>query len=113
MLIVEDDTTLRQLLARLLGTHGYRVLQAGDGCEAMAAAEGYPGPIHALLTGEALPRVDGRRLAESLTAKHPQMRVLYMSGASGDNCVTHTGYIAKPFAPRSLIAALQALLRSE
>jgi PAS domain S-box-containing protein len=113
VLIVEDDTTLQQLLVKLLGTHGYRVLQAGDGCEAMAAAESYPGPIHALLTGEALPRLDGRSLAESLIAKRPEMRVLYMSGASGDNCVAHTGYIAKPFAPRSLIAALQALLRSE
>jgi CheY-like chemotaxis protein len=59
---------------------GYRVLQAGDGEEALRIAEAYTEPIHLLLTDVVMPRLNGVEVAGRLTRQRPDTKVLYMSG---------------------------------
>jgi FixJ family two-component response regulator len=51
--------------------------------------ERYQGPIHLLLTDVIMPGLDGRRLAEALAPRHPQMKVLYMWGYPDEAIVNH------------------------
>jgi CheY-like chemotaxis protein len=59
---------------------GYRVLQAGDGEEALRIAEAHTEPIQLLLTDVVMPRLNGVELARRLTRQRPDTKVLYMSG---------------------------------
>ncbi len=80
VLLAEDEPAVRSLLAQLLAGHGYQVLEAGDGKEALALARRQSAPPAALLADLSMPRMSGRALAEALRAAAPEIRVLFMSG---------------------------------
>jgi PAS domain S-box-containing protein len=116
VLVVEDQEAVRRLACTILESHGYRVLQASSGPEAIALAEGFPKTIHLLLTDVILPLMDGRLLAEKLKAARPQMAVLYMSGYP-DEKIGQSGvldpnsaYLPKPFTPQALAAKVREIL---
>ncbi len=116
ILVVEDDTSVRELVARSLSNAGYVVLAADDGAGATQLAERHPGPIHLLLTDVVLPRTSGHELAFQLSAQMPGLRVLFMSGYL-DESVTHhggpdgeTAFIAKPFSLGTLTRAVRDVL---
>jgi len=104
------------LTADVLKTHGYRVIEASNGEEALDAASQYQGAIHLLLTDVVMPVMEGRELAERLKLLRPEIRVLYMSGYS-ENSIAHGGviesglaYIPKPFTLDALTATVRAAL---
>ena len=80
VLIVEDEPALRELATAIFEETGYHVLQAGDGQEAVAVADGYAGRIDLLLTDVVMPLVSGPELARQLRHARPETPVLYMSG---------------------------------
>jgi two-component system, cell cycle sensor histidine kinase and response regulator CckA len=84
ILVVEDDEAMRSLTHICLQRCGYRVLSMSNGTAAARAAERYDGVIHLLLTDVVMPGINGRELAETLTALRPGLRVLYMSGYTAD-----------------------------
>jgi len=116
VLVVEDDETVRNLTARILRAHGYEVLTAPDGAEAIAVAGRRDGPIHALVTDVVLPQLGGPELARRLVAARPGLRVLYVSGyAASAPLVAHaaatgTSVLTKPFSPDSLVRRLREVL---
>jgi NO-binding membrane sensor protein with MHYT domain/nitrogen-specific signal transduction histidine kinase/CheY-like chemotaxis protein len=116
VLIVEDEEAVRLLAVRALLGRGYRPLVARNGEEALKASEQHPGPIHLLLTDVVLPRTSGPKLAASLVAARPELRVLYMSGFTENAIVHHgvldsgTGFIQKPFTPQTLTLKVQEVL---
>jgi NO-binding membrane sensor protein with MHYT domain/nitrogen-specific signal transduction histidine kinase/ActR/RegA family two-component response regulator len=117
VLIVEDEEAVRLLAVRTLLRRGYTTLVARDGEEALRASEQHPGPIHLLLTDVVLPRTSGPKLAASLIAARPELRVLYMSGFT-ENAIVHHGvldpdteFIQKPFSPQALALKVQEVLR--
>ncbi len=90
ILLVEDESTLRGLVRQYLQNQGYTVLEAHSGAAALRSASYYSGPIHLLLTDVIMPGMNGRELAQQLTAVRPETRVLYMSGYT-ENVIGHNG----------------------
>ena len=88
ILVVEDDATVRHMVAKVLRGYGYTVLSAPDADTAAHLAELYPGVIQLLVTNVVMPRVSGPELALQLTAARPELRVLYVTGYT-DDAVAH------------------------
>ncbi len=83
VLVVDDEESVRKLVARILSGAGYRVLQASGAGEAVLMTERHVGEIDLLLTDVVMPQLSGMSLAERLTKIDPTLRVLYMSGYTG------------------------------
>jgi two-component system, cell cycle sensor histidine kinase and response regulator CckA len=116
ILVVEDDDLLRPLVVDVLKMYGYEALEARNGEEALLVCEGLAGPIHLMLTDVIMPGMSGRQLAEQVSARHPQMKVLFMSGYT-DNAIVHHGilhegivFIQKPFSPENLAKKVREML---
>jgi PAS domain S-box-containing protein len=116
ILLAEDSTLLRVLTCALLENNGYEVIAAENGIEAVKLAERCDRPIHLLLTDVVMPGMSGREVASYLTAKRPDMRVIYMSGYTND-VIAHHGvldsgisFIEKPFSQETLMRKLREVL---
>jgi len=116
ILLVEDEEVVRNLSRTILQRHGYRVLLASHGAEALQVSEHHEGPIHLLLTDVVMPYMNGRDLAQRLSQKRPATKVLFMSGYTGpiDDPLNGLGesaaFLPKPFAPDTLARQVRALL---
>jgi CheY-like chemotaxis protein len=84
ILLVEDDEIMRSLTRQLLEEHGYTVVEANDGKSALEWVESHPGPIDLLLTDVVMRRMSGPELVERLNPSHPTLKVVYMSGYTGE-----------------------------
>ena len=84
ILLVEDDEIMRSLTRQLLQEHGYTVVEADDGKSALEWVQSHPGPIDLLLTDVVMRRMSGPELVERLNASHPNLKVVYMSGYTGE-----------------------------
>jgi len=116
ILMVEDNPDVRDLIQHLLQEHGYTVLEAGNGEEALEAAAGHAGPIHLLLTDVVMPGTSGKDLARQLTAARAGLKVLFMSGYT-DAAIAHHGildagfsFLQKPFNPTDLTRKVRGVL---
>ena len=116
VLLVEDEESVRALSARILERHGYAVLEARNGREALAMVQRHIGPIDLLLTDVVMPEMGGKQLAEALLARDASLRVLFMSGYTDgeisrrgdlDPC---TAFLQKPFTAKSLLARVREVL---
>jgi CheY-like chemotaxis protein len=108
VLVAEDDPQVRNLASTVLARYGYHVLAAGSGREAISSLERHEGDVHLLLTDVVMPDMNGKELFEHLSARHPDLRVLYMSGYT-DDVIAHHGvidegvsFIEKPFTVKGL-----------
>jgi two-component system, cell cycle sensor histidine kinase and response regulator CckA len=116
VLVVEDEEGVRELVRELLQEAGYTVLAAGRGKEAIEVGRARGEEIDLLITDMIMPEMSGRRVADELRSGRPDMRVLYMSGYTGDAMV-HRGlldpnasFIVKPFASRDLMTMVREIL---
>ncbi len=89
VLLAEDDPAIRALAEQVLESCGYTVLSVGDGREALAVADAHPGPIGLLVTDVVMPRMGGGELAETLAARRPGLKVLFLSGYADSAVVRH------------------------
>jgi two-component system cell cycle sensor histidine kinase/response regulator CckA len=116
VLMVEDDPQVRLLVATILGGAGYTVLVAGTPTEALEIAEQFSGEIHVLLTDVVMPAMNGRQLAERITAKRPNTHVVFVSGYT-ENTIIHRGevdegvnFLSKPITANRLLHMLARVL---
>jgi len=117
IVIVEDDDDVRALVTEALTNRGYEVLKAHTPEEALQVANGHPA-IHLLVTDVVMPGDTGPRLAQTLMAKRPGLRVIYMSGVT-DDVVVRSGtlrpdatFLQKPFTLAELEQAVRVLLEA-
>ncbi|HEY1186719.1 MAG TPA: PAS domain S-box protein, partial [Gemmata sp.] len=116
VLLVEDDAGVRGVAALALRMHGYEVLEAARGAEAIQKAQAHPGTIHLLLTDVVMPGLGGREVAEAVREKRPGIKVIFMSGYTDDAVVRHgiveasAAFLQKPFTPAPLVRKLRAVL---
>ncbi len=96
VLLVEDAEEVRAVARLFLQTHGYTVLEARHGDEALAISARHRGSIDLLVTDLVMPRMDGRELVRRLAPARPRMKVLYVSGYS-DDTITTTQELGAPF----------------
>ena len=87
VLVVEDEDVVRSMTCRGLREHGYTVLEARNGAEALAVVEENLGSIDLVVSDVVMPEVGGRELAARLTLLDPALPVLYMSGYTGEDVV--------------------------
>lgn len=117
VLLVDPDTSSRELLVATLAAHGFNIVQAADRREALAKLARRPIPIQLLVTEIDLPELSGLELAHSLRVAQPGLRALYVSNhvdlpatrarilESGD------GFLRKPFTTEALLFEVQELLK--
>jgi two-component system, cell cycle sensor histidine kinase and response regulator CckA len=118
VLVVEDEEGVRELVREILEQAGYTVLTAAGPAEALSLAGSGEPDIDLLITDMIMPDMSGRQVAERLRPDRPSMRVLYMSGYTGDAMV-HRGlldpgaaFMVKPFASRELMTVVREILDS-
>jgi len=116
ILLVEDETTVRELTRQYLEALGYKVFEAPDPAVALEISNAHEGLIHLLLTDVIMPGINGRELAQRIVSARPEIRVLYMSGYS-ENVVGHNGtleaginLLQKPFALPTLKTKVRQVL---
>ena len=113
ILLAEDDDTVRGLASAILSAHGYTVIAAADGVEALALLEAHPA-IDLLLTDVVMPRMSGAELARRACAARPGLRTLFASGYTGDAIAERldpgVAFIQKPFSPASLLERVREVL---
>ena len=119
ILLVEDETGVRELAREYLRSSGYTVLEAEDGHTALELAAMHAGTIHLLMTDVVMPGISGRELADRAKYIRPDMKILYMSGYT-DQAVVHHGILEsdavllqKPFTLSTLSAKLREILSGE
>jgi len=116
ILLVEDEAPVREVVRRTLAASGYAVLVARDGPEALRIGETELERIDLVLTDMILPGMTGRDLATALRAKRPGIRVMIMSGYTGDtypaleSLPSGIGYLEKPFSLVDLRAKVRSAL---
>src|SRR5262249_34393973 len=115
VLLVEDDDAVRALAREVLHRHGYAVLEARHGVDALRVAERHPDAIHMMITDLAIPRINGRDLADPLLPARPDMKVLFLAGqTTGDlpsaDLANGSAIVRKPFTPDVLARRVRVLL---
>ncbi|MBI5418961.1 MAG: PAS domain S-box protein [Deltaproteobacteria bacterium] len=118
LLLVEDDEMVRRFALDVLQGHGYTVLAAHDGVEALETAKTCMEKIHMVITDVVMPRMGGRELVESLGRYLPGAKVLYMSGYTDETILLHgvmekeTALLQKPFTVDALVRKVREVLDS-
>ncbi len=103
----------------MLERKGYEVIPAATPSEALAKADTHSGPIDLLMTDVVMPEMNGRDLAEKITARYPGIRLLFMSGYTA-NVIAHHGvlddgvaFIQKPFSIADMAEKVREVLDTD
>lgn len=116
VLVVEDEPLVRRLARRALEEHGYTVLEASDGREAMAELASGEHTIGLVLSDLVMPRMSGRELGHEIARRFPGVPVLFMSGYTGEDVRSRgllegsAPFVQKPFTPEALARRVRTLL---
>jgi two-component system, cell cycle sensor histidine kinase and response regulator CckA len=117
ILLVEDEPAVRYMTCRALKEHGYNVVEAGDGAEALKAVQGANGALDLIITDVIIPGLDGTELARRASQIKPGLPILFMSGYTDDDIVRRglleagQPFLQKPFTPDALIRRVADLLK--
>ena len=116
ILLVEDDPDLLELGFYMLERLGYQVLATDNPREALRLAEEHTSEIDLLVTDVVMPGMNGKELAQQLLARHPQLKLLYMSGYTADVIANHgvldegIHFLQKPFISKELSTKIKEVL---
>jgi two-component system cell cycle sensor histidine kinase/response regulator CckA len=116
ILIIEDEDVVRNLASRGLADHGYRVVQAKNGAEALRFVQEHHGVVDLVISDVVMPEMGGRELGQHLALFEPELQILYMSGYTGEDVVQRglldpgAPFQQKPFTPGTLASKVRAML---
>ena len=118
MLLVEDESLVRELTREILEIFGYKDLEAIDPEDAIRISQSHQGPIHLLLTDVMMPKMDGPSLYSYISGSRPDMKALFMSGYT-EHAIVHHGvlkpgvhFLQKPFSAEAVARKVRAVLDS-
>jgi len=118
VLVVEDHDDVRELACQILKSHGYSILEAANGNEALHVCGAYTGHIDLLLTDVVMPGMTGPELATRFRRLRPETKVLFVSGYTADAVFDQDGtavkfaYLAKPYTPGALAGKIREVLNT-
>jgi DNA-binding response OmpR family regulator len=112
VLVVDDDSLVRQLTRRTLEDQGFHVTEAPDGEAALRLIQARAEPFDLVLTDLSMPRIDGRRVSETVRRYRPSVAVLCMSADPDavpyiESSDTPVRVLVKPFTPDDLYHAVR------
>ena len=116
ILIIEDEDVVRNLASRGLSDHGYAVVQAKNGVEALRYVKEHPGNVDLVISDVVMPEMGGRELGQHLALFEPELPILYMSGYTGEDVVQRglldpgAPFQQKPFTPATLASKVRLML---
>jgi CheY-like chemotaxis protein len=115
VLLVEDEDAVRALAREVLRRHGYVVLEACHGVDALRVAERHPDDIHLLVTDVVMPHMSGREVAQRLSSVRPHMKTLFMSGYTDhallpEDLTPGAEFMQKPFTPEVFARKVRRIL---
>ena len=116
VLVVEDEAGIRALVQKFLRRHGYQVLEASNGEQALETVREHRGPIDLVITDMIMPNMGGRELAERLREQKADLKILYISGYTDDATVyaselpAGSAFLQKPFTLSALLEKVRGLL---
>jgi two-component system cell cycle sensor histidine kinase/response regulator CckA len=118
ILVVEDSAEIREMTAAMLTRHGYRVLLASDGAEAVTIFNERGGEIRLVISDLRMPNLDGSMLARVLHRLNPNLRMLVVSGNQPRTPWSTNpwpddftaDFLPKPFKPEVLLRKVRELI---
>ena len=114
ILVVDDEESLRHLASRVLARHGYRVIEASNGAEALHIVSTHDGHINLVLSDLIMPGMHGTEMVDQLLKRRADLRVLYMSGyadqAIPNHQVSRATLLDKPFTSSELLRRVRESL---
>lgn len=114
VLVVEDNDTVRTIVRRVLERHGYSVLTARHGINALEVDDAHPGPLHIMVTDVVMPEMGGPEVAARLERRHPEIRTVFMSGYADQTVLEvledDVPFLEKPFTPVELLSVVRKTL---
>jgi two-component system, cell cycle sensor histidine kinase and response regulator CckA len=123
VLVVDDEADILRVTRAMLEGHGYRVLTAGDGTQALTELSQHPGEVRLVITDILMPFMDGVQLLHALRRMAPELKVVASSGALGmpgqkdrTDEVKALGVrhiLHKPYSVEQLLRAVQAELHGD
>lgn len=120
ILVAEDDPPLRTLMARMLQSSGFSVIEAPNGAAALEAVKRHGATIRLTITDVVMPHMDGFALSERVRQINPDARVLLISGEATDSIAVRGGlkesgeaFLLKPFSREALAAKVGDMLAGE
>ena len=109
---------MRKIAKLALESHGYTVVEASSGADALKIVDKLPKPIDLVISDVVMPGMSGRQFAEALRAGRPAFRLLFISGYTDDAVVRHgivkaeEAFLQKPFSPNTLARKVREVLDS-
>ncbi len=116
ILVVEDQSSFRQMVVGILEEQGYSVMEAATPAQALNMAMSSSADIDLLLTDVVMPKMSGRDMADRLVDQRQRLKVLFMSGYADDDVLRHgveqgtAELIRKPFTARQLAERIRLIL---
>jgi two-component system, cell cycle sensor histidine kinase and response regulator CckA len=118
ILVVDDEVAVQEITQVTLEVHGYRVLTASDGIEAIAVYAEHKHEISVILLDMMMPSLDSATTIRTLRKLNPQVQIIAMSGLATNEAITRTmnegvkAFLAKPFTADELLSLLPNLGKS-
>jgi CheY-like chemotaxis protein len=116
VLVVEDESSVRYIMARTLRECGYTVLEAAGGPQALEILQEQSAPVNLIIADVVMPEISGRELAERMLERWPDVPILFTSGYTGLFVVQRglldegQEFIQKPIAPDMLAQRVREML---
>lgn len=116
VLVVDDEKSVCDITKTLLETHGYRVITAQDGIEALSVYTQNQNDINAVLVDMMMPNADGPTTIRSLQAINPKVKIVAVSGLSSNRASAESAgtsvkaFLPKPYTAETLLITLHKIL---